>query len=418
MDGKAFCLFSEHSAVTSLRSADGVELLAANANETNAVAESKAAKRSELLKSLREGEHVEVEFDARVFFQLAGLPNRNFTRFKNSILNKLARSFVGMPFLRDHEQHNMNAVAGKILKSKLEPATGKLEGGQFITQTILVAAPWAVELALTGLIDKFSIGWFPTGPINCTACKASFRDCGHWPGDVLEDETVVEAEFQSADGIETSAVPIPAVPQVGIDEVRAALALATARNPNKVGDQMDIATLAKALGVPEGTELADFVNGLKAERDGLQVKLDAEQAAHLQTKTALETATALLADVEATALVVAVDLMIDKLYEDGKLAPVLGTDGKRIESDPEKQLRAYAKQFGAKAAAEFCAPWPVVTQAGRTSVALAHTPPRAEPGPQLKATFGPIVQSAMDQLDLTEEQVLSANPHLRNKALA
>jgi hypothetical protein len=168
------------------------------------------------------GEVVELEIDLLAFEQIDGEPNRNGLRFKSSSLSAMARGGVGQPFIADHDQRNIAKRAGTIVKSKLEKIDPK---HQRIMQTAKVTAAWAVEGVLTGTIDRFSIGWRATGPVNCTACKTEiFEDCYHWPLDVLDDGTVVEWEYTSAQLVETSAVTVPAVPATQIGEIRAALA--------------------------------------------------------------------------------------------------------------------------------------------------------------------------------------------------
>lgn len=186
--------------------------------------------RDELLKKLAAGEHVEIELDVRAYEQRPGQPNRNAVRFRDGAMQSVGRSGVGTPFLRDHNQYSSLSKAGTITASKTEKLDG---GGHVIHQTVRLAAPWAVDMALRGLMDRVSIGWRPTGPIHCTACKAPIlEDCWHFPGDELEDGGVVEWEYQEAELVETSAVNIPGVPTAGVEDVRAAMAASlSASNP-------------------------------------------------------------------------------------------------------------------------------------------------------------------------------------------
>jgi hypothetical protein len=149
----------------------------------------------------------------------------------------LGRSGVGKPVLRDHEQDNSLAVAGKIIDSKTE----KLDDGEYrIMQTWRLTAPWAVELALRDLLSTVSIGWCATGPVLCSACNAPvFTVCYHCPGDRLSEKigddgvkrmvrdragaTIVEWIYTSAELVETSLAPVPAVTSARIEGIRAAL---------------------------------------------------------------------------------------------------------------------------------------------------------------------------------------------------
>jgi len=78
-----------------------------------------AAARKDLLARVRAGEPVTLEFDARTFVQRE-TPNRNFIRFREGAMLALARSFKGVPFLRDHGTRSLDARAGTVLASRLE----------------------------------------------------------------------------------------------------------------------------------------------------------------------------------------------------------------------------------------------------------------------------------------------------------
>lgn len=172
-----------------------------------------------------------ITVDAVVFRQ-GEEPNRNFVRFKAGVLRSLAKSFVGAPFLRDHEQRDLGARGGKVLASEFVGGEGTGE----IRQTIELAAPWAIEAIGRGLIDRFSIGWSNTDEVVCSECAAPFfksifgsmPGCDHMPGDVVEarggGKRAVEMVVTGADGVETSAVTVPAVNGTGVEAIRAALA--------------------------------------------------------------------------------------------------------------------------------------------------------------------------------------------------
>lgn len=196
--------------------------------------------RDALLAKCAAGEYVEVTMDVLAYEQKAGKTNRNFVRFRDGALLSLGASGRGTPYLRDHRQGDSLARGGTVVASK----GVKLDEGSYeIRQSIKVTAPWAVELALRGLMSGVSIGWNPTGPVTCSACGTEvYTKCYHWPGDKVREvvdeagnkrfvrdragAVTVEWVFNSAELIETSSVPVPAVADAGVERVRAALTLA------------------------------------------------------------------------------------------------------------------------------------------------------------------------------------------------
>lgn len=191
--------------------------------------------RDRLVTELRAGRGpARLHVDAVVFRQDTA-PNRAFVRFKPALLRSLAKSFVGAPFLRDHDQQNLLAVGGSIVASEFHGA----EGAGEIRQTLELVKPWAIEAALDGTMSRFSIGWNNTTPVVCSMpdCGApmfgtflgTVPTCGHMPGDELEirggGRRWVEALVTGAEGVETSAVTVPAVRETNVQAIRAALSL-------------------------------------------------------------------------------------------------------------------------------------------------------------------------------------------------
>lgn len=184
------------------------------------------ADKAELLARSMAGEHVEIHVDIESFNQIEGVSNKNHVRFRKAKLSAIARTGVGSVFLRDHAQSALDARGGTITRSKAE----KVDGGVVFRQTVHAVEPWAVQGFLKGKIDRFSIGWHPTEQVTCSACKASVRECYHWPGDTVELKSgphTVEYIFEDAELVETSAVNVPAVSGTGVDNIRAALGLST-----------------------------------------------------------------------------------------------------------------------------------------------------------------------------------------------
>ena len=251
------------------------------------------ATRDELLAKVRAGEHVELELDVYAFEQLAGERNRKNVRFRDGAMQALGRSGVGKPVLRDHAQDNMLAVAGKVISSKAEK-TG--EGAYAVTQTWRLMAPWAVELALRGLLSTVSIGWRATGPVLCSACNATvFSQCYHCPGDRLAEKIgddgvkrnvrdragsiVVEWIYTDAELVETSVVSVPAVPSAHIEGIRAALSAHGGMSPPEEAQIMNPKLLA-LLGLAATVGESEVLSAVEALRvDATEGKIAARELA-------------------------------------------------------------------------------------------------------------------------------------------
>jgi hypothetical protein len=241
------------SAVLSSGPASG-HVLAVRSAKTNLAVDSE--RRDQLLADVRDGKHVEIVLDVLAFEQKIGAPNRSFLSFRHGVISKLARSAAGMPFLRDHDQGNALARAGTILAAEHK----KLDEGHYqIHETVQLTAPWAVELALRGLLSSVSIGWHPESVI-CSACETPVLEgCYHLPGDRLSADGA-PVEWITTDGVmtETSIVNVPAVSSARIEEVRASLSAAlgtehaSAFMARKAGSMFE--RLARVLGAQNATE--------------------------------------------------------------------------------------------------------------------------------------------------------------------
>lgn len=176
---------------------------------------------------------VEIEMEILAYEQGARasdgsvITNRKGVRVRDGAMAALARSGKNTPFMRDHDQGNSLAKGGEVIASRVERDASN-PGHARVFQTVRLFEPTAVERAARGLIGAVSIGLNPTGPVNCTVCGTEvFANCYHLPLDVVEQDgaqRVVEWEFQDAELIETSEVPIPAVQNAGPLAIRAALA--------------------------------------------------------------------------------------------------------------------------------------------------------------------------------------------------
>lgn len=334
-------------------------------------------RRRELIEASRAGKHIEIALTARTFRQHSEpgkLPNRNYIRHAPAYLPKLAASYVGMPFLLDHAKSQQRARVGTIRASELVEE----KGGMFAFRKQLhVVKADAVQSVLDGTIDRFSIGWHPTGPVLCTLHKNDVRDrnsCSCWPGSKVAIDGVdriAEYEFQRADGIEVSAVNVPAVTGTKIEDIRAALTLEL-NLPTK-GQVTMLNRLAALLGLAalnatDEDQAIQVVGGLQsratqadAQRDAYKLRAEtAEKSlATLQTEVETERAGRLSSDV---------DVLIAGAYTAGKLARTKGADSKSVDDIQEPSLRALAKTGGVKFLADFLATMPTKIPLGKRVV--------------------------------------------------
>jgi hypothetical protein len=277
-------LEQRRDAIVDAARATGVVTTLRAAGEATAMT---TARRDELLAQCAGGAYVELELDMQAYEQAPNVRNRKNVRHRDGGLMSLGRSGVGTPFMRDHNQGDSLSRGGTIIAS----ATEKLGDGHYvIRQTAKLTAPWAVELALRGLLDTLSIGWQPTGAVHCSICDTPvFEDCYHWRGDSVEGadgtQQVVEWVFQSAELVETSCTPVPAVTSARIDAIRMALSLAADPVPGALPAQKErmnlLAKLLPLLGLAAtagDSEALSAVEALKADRAELKV-VQAELAA-------------------------------------------------------------------------------------------------------------------------------------------
>lgn len=236
----------------------------------------------ELLARAVRREAVELELDIVAYEQEPGKRNRNAVRFKDGKMIALGRTGRGRPYMRDHKQGDVTARGGTVIAS----STTKVSEGHYkVMQTVRLTEPSAVERALRGLMDTVSIGWNPTGPIECSACGKPVLVrgwCWHWPGDEIAlnggtEVSVIEWIYTDAELLETSEVSVPGVPTAGIEGIRAALSAALNRGgmaPPQENDQMKnlpayVALLGLAATAGED-DILPAVEALKKQRDALQ----------------------------------------------------------------------------------------------------------------------------------------------------
>jgi hypothetical protein len=143
-------------------------------------------------------------------------------RFRNAGMRALARSFRGKVFIGAHDWGDPKARGGDIVDAYAEEIENDTEIAIFYD--IVAKAPWAIEGLANKTIDRFSLGVDPKGEITCTVHDVpvwSTDDCYCWPGQTVEDGLVAEWEFEDGEGLELSAVNVPAVEGTGIVEASA-----------------------------------------------------------------------------------------------------------------------------------------------------------------------------------------------------
>jgi len=165
-----------------------------------------------LLKQIENGELTDIEFDAKVYTFGS---NRNHLTFYEQDLSSLADSFVGKPFLRDHNTFEIAARDGLIVTSYLE--VGAYLDAPSIKQHVKLTTRRGMTDYVEGRIDRFSIAW-DYDDIHCSICKSSWFTCNHIPGRKYKVEAsrdspdrICELIFTNPKGKETSAVNAPAV---------------------------------------------------------------------------------------------------------------------------------------------------------------------------------------------------------------
>lgn len=158
-----------------------------------------------------------------------GTANHNGFRVRNGGMRALGRSFRTKPFISGHIKGDARARGGTIRDSYTEELEASAELA--IIYEIEAQAPWAIEGLANGTIDRFSFSILPSGEITCTVHDVpvwSIDECFCWPGEpvmVGGASVVAEWEFEDADGVELSAVNVPAVEGTGVISAVAASVL-------------------------------------------------------------------------------------------------------------------------------------------------------------------------------------------------
>lgn len=377
--------------------------------------------RAALIEASRAGKHLELTARAVTFRQKDGHPNKNALRFKSSKLTEIGASFEGRPFLLNHDKWDQAARMGTIRGSEAV----SLQGGWIgFRQQLHAVKPHAVQSVLDGTIDRFSIGWDPSGQVICTAHGVDVRSrksCywteGCYPGKLVEVDGVkkiAEYEWQSTEGTETSAVNTPAVSGTKIEEVKTALAAELSltddtEEPTK-GSTMRFPLLLAALALPSTGGAADLSEADDNRLAGVVTELRSELAAATEERdTAIKDRDAALKEATELKAKIAkldgdkVESVLAAAYKAGKLLRRKDENGKDAPSLREPRLRRIAKEGGIAELEAELAEMPVVAPLGANGAVLAE----ADPNP--KATVGAIPSSVLantaKQLGLKPEEL-------------
>jgi hypothetical protein len=360
------------------------------------------AQRFELINHAKAGKHLELAVTAQTYAQTKK-PNRRYLRLGEDQLEARAPTWKGQPYLVDHNTWSMKSAMGTITSSKAVA----IDGGTGFEQKLHAVKSDAVIGILDGTFNKFSIGWWPDGPILCSVHGTDIMKldgCNCWPGDKvkLDDgrERIVEFIFTSFRGKETSSVVIPAVQDTHIDEVRAALAaelqiqrphrtiVATTKENAMLFHRLAVALGLTALSEADEDRALAAVSALQARAntaDSLQTRLT-------QAEGAVKTLTA-----------AAVGAQVDtQLRHDGYAAGKLryGRDdaGRATASPLDKWLR----ELGASAGIDVM------------KAQLAQMPVIVPVGQRLQAAT--VTEAERTELGSIEDDVSVDNPYLKNAA--
>jgi phage head maturation protease len=363
-----------------------------------------ADERQALLGRVRAGEPMSLQFTARTFVQRA-TPNRNYLRIAPKSLTALNRSFNGVPFLRDHDQHSIGSRGGTVMSSALE----RTDDGAAFVQLISLSKPWAVEGVLDGTIDRFSVGFHPTGPVFCSVhLRPVFTECSCAPGQHVSKDSDERVEFilSAADGVEVSAVNVPAVLGTGVEDIRAALAAFTWLAP----ERKPMSKLTTRLQLADGATEDDMV--AVCDRWALERAADQERIRLLEARNAefeIE---------QARTQALALDADIEQLYQTGRLPMTRDASGKRIpHAALETPIREMARTLGYAAFKAYVERMPASFGPGpmqsTPAAAAATNGPSARPIDQAaqRLNLDPtLMRETLEQMGLTDETVAKFGP--------
>jgi len=388
------------------------ELKAGGGPDTN-------AHRLEMIQALRDGKHLEIVIKrALAYRQVAGKRNHRGLRFSAEALANGASSWKGRPFLVDHNTYEQEARKGTILTA--EHGTDA-KGAAAIFMGFSLVKPDAVISYLDGTLDRFSIGWFSTGPVLCTVHGSdvtSSESCRCWPLDAVEIDgktQIVQYEYQSIRGKELSAVNVPAVDGTHIEDYRAALSAELHLHPTRIKEQkMALIRLAAVLGLAALTDADEpaavtAAEGLRAR--ALSAETDAGIARTENTRltadvTRLTTELAAAKAIAAVAGETALSQVISDAYTAGKLGYGKDEKGANTPDALESMLRDFGKAAGVDALKAKITAMRVAIPVGQRQLTADITEPKRLTGPvsALEGVDDSQIAATCAQLGITVEQ--------------
>lgn len=385
------------------RGAPAKELKAGGSEDTN-------AHRLETIQALRDGKHLELVVKrALAYRQTKNTRNRRGLRFSAGQLDTAAPTWRNTPFLVDHNTHEQSARKGTILSSEMALDA---KGAQAFYMSFSLVKPEAAISLLDGTIDRFSIGWFSTGPVLCTVhgCDVTSKDsCYCWPLDAVEVDgktQIAEYEYQSIEGKELSAVNVPAVKGTKIEDYRAALSAELHLHPTRTQEKpMALIRLAAVLGLAALTDADEpaavaAAEGLRAR--ALSAETDVALSRTENTRLAAELAAAnALAAVANTAVL---NQAIADAYTAGKLGYGKDEKGANTPDALESMLRDYGKAAGVDALKAKITAMRVAIPVGQRQLTADIKEPARETGPVSALHDEAQVANVAAQLGVTVEQ--------------
>lgn len=163
--------------------------------------------KAETLAAIENGSLEYIDFPATVF---KNGPLRNPFKFRAQDLDAFAKSFEGLPFLRNHDTSDIEARDGTIITSQMK--------GSVMEQTIRLTTRKGMTAFVEGQIDRFSIGWY-SNTVLCSICNTHWLECSHMPGrkyKTADGDKQCLLVMVEPEGKETSAVNTPASEGTGL----------------------------------------------------------------------------------------------------------------------------------------------------------------------------------------------------------
>jgi hypothetical protein len=370
-------MVESYSGLVEISGYPGITQLDASALKSGTENSDTKAQRFELIQAVRGGKHIELAVTAQTFEQTSK-PNRRFLRLAADKIASRAGTWKNQPYLMDHNTWTMKSPLGTILSSTAVETAGSTA----LHQRLNAVKPDAVIGILDGTFNKFSIGWWPNGPILCSLHGGDVmkNECDCWPGETFTiDGKEKRAEWVFSDflGKEVSSVVIPAVQNTSIIDVRAALSaelgITTRRPTRNKESNMGFFRLAAALGLSAFGE---------ADEERALAHLAALNSRAVTAETSLAAATTRLTQAEgaiktltAAALGQQIDAIIETGFSAGKIRRTRDASGQLVAGPVETWLRGVGQTPGGiEAMKALMTPMPVVVPLNERQALAAVEP--------------------------------------------